>query len=204
MTGRPRSSFQGPVRLPGGQLVDVTAAIFGPNDDFVCSDELSSGPGLIVFTRHWAEQRVVGCIKHLINAKKTERCAGISSDPVLVCGNQVWTQLNISHTNILVLRSGVGKALEPELNLRGIRSAVSILIGSNLVNNIGATSHSIHCFGVHFLQVGPKLIKWKSYCIKYWKVATETLNSSVEHLLRLIKSFSQDFLYNSTSLERSH
>lgn len=147
MTGRPRSSFQGPVRLPGGQLVDVTAAIFGPNDDFVCSDELSSGPGLIVFTRHWAEQRVVGCIKHLINAKKTERCAGISSDPVLVRGNQVWTQLNVS-LFILVLRSGVGKG-------GGIRSAVSVLIGSNLVNNIGATSHSIHCFGVHFLQVGP-------------------------------------------------
>ncbi len=56
---------RGAASLPGGQLVDITAAVFGPDDDFVCGDELSSGPGLVVVTGHRAEQRVVTCIKHL-------------------------------------------------------------------------------------------------------------------------------------------
>lgn len=43
---------RGAASLPGGQLVDVTAAIFGPDDDFVCGDELPSSPGLVVVTGH--------------------------------------------------------------------------------------------------------------------------------------------------------
>lgn len=38
--------------LPGRQLVDITAAIFGPDDDFVCGYELTSSPGLVALTRY--------------------------------------------------------------------------------------------------------------------------------------------------------
>lgn len=38
--------------LPGGQLVDVAAAVLRPDDDSVCGDELSSGPGLVALTGH--------------------------------------------------------------------------------------------------------------------------------------------------------
>ena len=51
--------------LPGGKLVDVTVAVFGPDDDLVCSDELPSSPDLVVVTGHRAEQRVVTCIENL-------------------------------------------------------------------------------------------------------------------------------------------
>ncbi len=63
----------GAAALPGRQLVDVTAAVFSPDDDFVCSNELSSGPWLVIVTRHWAEQRVVPCIKHLTHTSERER-----------------------------------------------------------------------------------------------------------------------------------
>lgn len=56
--------------LPGGQLVDVTAAVFGPDDNFVGGDELSSSPGLVVVAGHRAEQRVVACVKHLTHDKE--------------------------------------------------------------------------------------------------------------------------------------
>lgn len=55
----------GAVSLPGGKLVDVTVAVFGPDDDLVCSDELPSSPDLVVVTGHRAEQRVVTCIEDL-------------------------------------------------------------------------------------------------------------------------------------------
>lgn len=55
--------------VPGWQLVDITAAVFGPDDDFVSGDELPSGPGLVAVTGHGAEQRVVACIKHLTQQK---------------------------------------------------------------------------------------------------------------------------------------
>lgn len=58
--------------LPGGQLVDVTAAVFGPDDNFVGGDELSSGPGLIIIAGHWAQQWVVACVKHLTHTNKEE------------------------------------------------------------------------------------------------------------------------------------
>lgn len=55
----------GAVSLPGGKLVDVTVAVFGPDDDLVGSDELPSSPDLVVVTGHRAEQRVVTCIEDL-------------------------------------------------------------------------------------------------------------------------------------------
>lgn len=58
--------------LPGGQLVDVTAAVFGPHDDFVGGDELPSGPGLVVVAGHRAEQRVVARIKYLTHTHTEE------------------------------------------------------------------------------------------------------------------------------------
>ena len=50
---------------PGGELVDVAAALFGPDDDLVCGDEVPASPGLVVLTGHGAQQGVIACVKHL-------------------------------------------------------------------------------------------------------------------------------------------
>lgn len=68
----------GGLPLPGGQLVDVTATVLGPDDDFVRGDELAAGPHLLALAGHRAEQRVVGSVEHLAGERATLTSVGFS------------------------------------------------------------------------------------------------------------------------------